>query len=134
MRAATQSRPVRDLLLDASANLYSEHPGLVGFGYGEQLEGRALRASERAVAARLAVQVARALRAAGSTLMIDVEYSRGLLGVAQKKGPSGQICPDLIVHRQGRADRNVLAVELELRIPQDPTVVDKRDDRKMRHH
>lgn len=123
----------RDLLLGALNGLYAESPGLVGFDADERLEGRALRANERAVAARLAVHIDRALCAATSPLTVDVEYSRVLMGVMIKKGRLGQIFPDLIVHHRGEPDQNLLAVEIKPRVPKDPTRVDTSDDQKMQH-
>ncbi|WP_210441319.1 hypothetical protein [Nocardioides xinjiangensis] len=64
---------------------------------------------------------------------MDIEYSRVLMGVAEKMGPSGQIFPDLIVHHRGETDRNLLAVELKPGVPRNPTLVDKGDALKMRH-
>jgi hypothetical protein len=76
----------RELLVDGIKSLYVEDSDLVGFGAEAAPAGRHLRANERAVGARLAVHVDRALAKAESALTVDVEYSRILLGVAQKKG------------------------------------------------
>ena len=68
-----------------------------------------------------------------ATLVVDVEYSRVLMGVAQKKGPTGQIYPDLIVHSRGSTDRNLLAVEIKRGVPHRTTTIDRGDDKKLRH-
>src|SRR5262245_58447390 len=81
--------------------------------FNEDLELLQRNASERAIAARLAVHISRYF----PEYHVDVEYDRhGLeikklnLPVECRGGGRRRVIPDLIIHERGNDDRNLLAI------------------------
>ena len=107
-------------LLDAGlVGLYAEAESLLVL----PSPGPGVRANERAVAARLAIHVDRELQRQDCDLTVDVEYCRSGPSINAKTWtpPAASdptlIYPDLIVHRRGDPDANLLAVEVKRGIP-----------------